>query len=196
MAFPINKRHDLGFTPSRKLRDICFRKAQHIGHHLLRQRSREGLHEVNVTLTRELIDQGIHMPRNHVAMTLCTRTNPRVGKFFSVCPPQLNRGPQGEHGNHHHIDVIHLLRRRVGGRQLLDHQRGNWGKTQRVLYDPINIVVATENKGVSLRREALSCQPVHRRFAMQYGVSVVPVFLRTGRKQIDIVKLMRARDGV
>jgi hypothetical protein len=31
---------------------------------------------------------------------------------------------------------------------------------------------------------------------MQYGISVVPVFLRTGRKQIDIVKLMRARAGV
>jgi hypothetical protein len=37
---------------------------------------------------------------------------------------------------------------------------------------------------------------MHRRFAMQNGVGVVPVFLRTGRKEIDIIKLMRARDGV
>ena len=166
MALPINKRHDLGFTPSRQLGNICFRKAQHLGHHLLRQRSRKGLHEVNVALTRKLIDQCIHTPGNHVAMTLCTRTNPRVGEFLSVCPPQLNRGPQGEHGNHHHIDVIHLLRRRVGGCQLLEHQRGNRRETQRILDYPINVVVAAKNKGVSLGSEALSCQPVHRRFTM------------------------------
>ena len=119
-------------------------------------------------------------------MPLGARAYPGVSELLAVGPPQLNRWAQRQHGNHHHVEVIHVFGRRLGRRHLFEHEGGNGGVANRVFDDPIDIFITAQDKRVGVGRQSLTRQAVHRRLAVQDRVGVVPMILRASGKEVHI----------
>ena len=141
---------------------------------------------------RRLIDQGIDMACNHLAMSLGTWTYPGIRQFFAVGTPQFDRGPQRQHGNHHHVDVIHVLWWHLRGRHLLNHKRGNGREADGILYDAVNVFVPAQDEGIGLGCQPLARQAMHRRLTVQDGIGVVPMLLSAAREQVYITNVLWA----
>jgi hypothetical protein len=85
--------------------------------------------------------------------------------------------------------LLPLIQHRLHFFHFEGHQRR---KTLGVLHNTLYILVTIQDKAVAPAIDSLTRKTQQRRFAMEYGISLVPVFLSTGRKEIDLLKRVGA----